>query len=141
VDDRFYLGAKIQITGGTGAGASSVITKYCGQSHSQCQGLESSGTVAGVSFTQDSVQNEIASDTIAASTLKLTLPATDGGGRAIVAGAAGIAICASRLTTVPRMTDYREATDCTGSMKGFNIYITSGTGAGGVGLIRAGPDA
>jgi hypothetical protein len=39
------------------------------------------------------------------------------------------------------MTDYREATDCTGSMKGFNIYITSGTGAGGVGLIRAGPDA
>ena len=141
VDDRFYVGAKIQITGGTGAGASSVITKYCGQSHSQCQGLESSGTVAGVLFTQDSVQNEIANDTIAASTLKLTLPATDGGGRAIVAGAAGIAICASRLTTVPRMTDYREATDCTGSMKGFNIYITSGTGAGGVGLIRAGPDA
>ena len=141
VDDRFYVGAKIQITGGTGAGASSVITKYCGQSHSQCQGLESSGTVAGVSFTQDSVQNEIASDTIAASTLKLTLPATDGGGRAIVAGAAGIAICASRLTTVPRMSDYREATDCTGSMKGFNIYITGGTGAGGVGLIRAGPDA
>jgi hypothetical protein len=141
VDDRFYVGAKIQITGGTGAGASSVITKYCGQSHSQCQGLESSGTVAGVSFVEDSVQNEIAGDTIAASTLKLTLPATDGGGRAIVAGAtANIANCASRLTTVPRMTDYREAADCTGSMKGFNIYITGGTGAGGVGLIRAGPD-
>ncbi len=140
VDDRFYVGSKIQITGGTGAGASSVITKYCGQSHSQCQGLESSGTLAGVSFTEHSVENESPSDTIAASTLMLTLPATDGGGRAIVAGAANIAICASRLT-MPRMTDYREAADCKGSMKGFNIYITGGTGAGGVGLIRAGPDA
>ena len=139
-DDRFYVGAKIQITGGTGVGASSVITKYCGQSHSQCQGLESTGTLAAVSFNEDSVTIEAAADTIVASTLKLTLPATDGGGRALVAGAANIATCASRITTLPRMTDYREAADCTGSMKGFNIYITSGTGAGGVGLIRAGPD-
>jgi hypothetical protein len=139
-DDRFYVGAKIQITGGTGVGASSVITKYCGQSHSQCQGLENTGTLAGVAFTEDSVNIENTADTIVASTLKLTLPATDGGGRALVAGAANIATCGSRITTLPRMTDYREATDCTGSMKGFNIYITSGTGAGGVGLIRAGPD-
>jgi len=139
-DDRFYVGAKIQITGGTGVGASSVITKYCGQSHSQCQGLENTGTLAGVAFTEDSVNIENIADTIVASTLKLTLPATDGGGRALVAGAANIATCGSRITTLPRMTDYREAADCTGSMKGFNIYITSGTGAGGVGLIRAGPD-
>jgi len=144
-DDRFYVGAKIQITGGTGVGASSVITKYCGQSHSQCQGLENTGTLAGVDFTEDSAQNEISGDTIVASTLKLTLPATDGGGRVLAlptgAGAADVATCPSRITTLPRMTDYREAADCTGSMKGFNIYITSGTGAGGVGLIRAGPDS
>ena len=52
---------------------------------------------------------------------------------------AGFAIGANRLNS-PYMTDYSDATDCTGTMKGFNIYITSGTGAGGVGLIRAGPD-
>lgn len=133
--DRFYVGSKIQITGGTGAGASAVITKYCGQTHAACQGLESTGTFSAVSF----VQEQDANDKYIASTLKLRIPSTDAGGRSIAYGTANIATCASRLNS-PYMTDYSDATDCTGTMKGFNIYITSGTGAGGVGLIRAGPD-
>jgi len=135
-DDFYYVGSKIQITGGLGAGASSVITRYCGQTHATCQGLESTGTLADVAFTQDLD----AAHTNIASTLLITLPAVDGGGRTIAAGAAGIATCASRKVS-PYMTDYRDVADCTGSMKGFNIYITGGTGAGSVGLIRAGPDA
>jgi hypothetical protein len=133
--DRFYVGSKIQITGGAGAGASAVVTKYCGQTHAACQGLESTGTLTAVSFTQ---QNDASSKNIA-STLKVRIPSTDAGGRSIGFGLAGQAECANRLNS-PYMTDYSDATDCTGTMKGFNIYITSGTGAGGVGLIRAGPD-
>jgi len=133
--DRYYVGSKIQITGGAGAGASSVITKYCGQTHSACQGLESTGTFTQVSFTQQ----QDASDKYIASTLKLRIPSTDAGGRSIAFGSANQADCASRLNS-PFMTDYSLAADCMGSMKGFNIYITSGTGAGSVGLIRAGPD-
>jgi len=135
-DDRYYVGSKIQITGGTGAGASAVITRYCGQTHATCQGLESTGTLNTVSFAQDLDTNKLNT----ASTLLLELPPVDGGGRSIAAGAPTIATCSSRLTS-PYMTDYTTATDCTGSMKGFNIYITGGTGAGSVGLIRAGPDA
>jgi len=135
-DDLYYVGSKIQITGGTGAGASSVITRYCGQTHASCQGLESTGTLAAVAFTQDLDT----ANTNIASTLLITLPTIDGGGRSIAAGAADIATCAS-LKVSPYMTDYRDVAECTGSMKGFNIYITGGTGAGSVGLIRAGPDS
>lgn len=135
-DDRFYVGAKIQITGGTGAGASAVITKYCGQTHSTCQGLTSTGTLTAVAKTTTIINHNVE----VASTLMLRLPEVDGGGRSIAYGAANIANCATRLN-FPYMTDYSEAPDCTGSMKGFNIYITSGPGAGSVGLIRAGPDS
>ena len=141
-DDLYYVGSKIQITGGTGAGASSVITRYCGQTHASCQGLESTGTLAAVAFTQDldADGGGLGPNTNIASTLLIKLPTVDGGGRSIAAGAADIATCASRKVS-PYMTDYRDVADCTGSMKGFNIYITGGTGAGSVGLIRAGPDA
>lgn len=115
-----------------------MITKYCGQTHSTCQGLTSAGTFTQVSKTSQYIGASPPSIEIA-STVLLRLPAVDGGGRAIVFGASGIATCASRLN-FPYMTDYSEAADCTGSMKGFNIYITSGPGAGSVGLIRAGPD-
>lgn len=134
--DRFYVGSKIQITGGAGAGASAVVTKYCGQTHAACQGLESTGTLTAVNFEDEETD---ASNKNIASTLKVRIPSTDAGGRSIAFGSAGQAVCASRLNS-PYMTDYSDAADCTGTMKGFNIYITSGTGAGGVGLIRAGPD-
>jgi hypothetical protein len=114
-----------------------VITRYCGQTHAKCAGLESSGSLANVAFTA----NLDGSNKQIASTLLLTLPAIDNGGRAIVADSGGTsnAICATRLNS-PYMTDYTTNSDCTGTMKGFNIYITGGTGAGQVGLIRAGPD-
>ena len=116
-------------------GNSAVITKYCGQTHSACTGLESSGTFASVGNSEHTVDG-----TVVASTLLLQLPATDNGGRSIVAGNANDATCATRHN-VPYMTNYAyKAGDCAGTLKGFNIYITGGTGAGQVGLIRAGPD-
>ena len=81
-------------------GNSAVITKYCGQTHSACTGLESSGTFASVGNSEHTVDG-----TVVASTLLLQLPATDNGGRSIVAGNAGDATCATRHN-VPYMTNY-----------------------------------
>lgn len=128
VFDNYYVGSRINIVSGTGAGASSVITSYCGQTHTSCAGLDSSGQISGVDFDQHIGASVVGANSNYASTLLLTLPVTDGGGRAIPT--TGDTTCADRLVS-PYMTDY-VGSDCTGSYTGLNIYITSGTGAGQV---------
>jgi hypothetical protein len=128
VFDNYYVGSRINIASGTGAGASSTITAYCGQTHTSCAGLDSSGQLSAIAFTQQTGAAVVGANVNYASTLKVTLPALDGGGRTIPT--TGDTTCADRLNS-PYMTDYVGA-DCTGSYQGLNMYITSGTGAGQV---------
>ena len=128
VFDNYYVGSRINIASGTGAGASSTITAYCGQTHTSCAGLDSSGQLSSIAFTQHTGVSVVGASVNHASTLLVTLPALDGGGRTIPT--TGDTTCADRLLT-PVMTDYVGA-DCTGSYQGLNMYITSGTGAGQV---------
>mmetsp|Transcript_44134 Transcript_44134/g.90091 ORF Transcript_44134/g.90091 Transcript_44134/m.90091 type:complete len:1350 (-) Transcript_44134:302-4351(-) len=129
--DNYYVGSRIAITGGTGAGASSTVSAYCGTFHTSCDGHDSTGTLSNVDF-----QMESDAVGIIASTLKLRLPAVDGGGRNVPND--GTTTCSDRLNS-PYMTSYTQS--CSGKYQDLNIYITRGTGAGQVGLIRAGPDA
>jgi len=145
--DNYYTGSTITITGGTGVGQSSRITSYCGVAHTSCEGTDSTGTVQAVSYIQKEtdLSNAVVTRTYpssqpsVASELRIRLPTVDGSGRSITAGAAGIAVCSTALSS-PYMTTYSGA-DCTGTYVNKNIYITRGTGAGQVGLIRAGPDS
>ena len=97
VFDNYYVGSRINIVSGTGAGASSVITSYCGQTHTSCAGLDSSGQISGVDFDQHLGASVVGANSNYASTLLLTLPVTDGGGRAIPT--TGDTTCADRLVS------------------------------------------
>ena len=145
--DNYYVGSTITITGGSGVGASSRITAYCGLAHTSCEGMDSSGTLQAVAVTQHELDLSNAlqtrssypsSLTNVASTVKVRLPAVDGSGKS-VPNTLGDTTCASHLVS-PYMTTYSGG-DCIGTYIGKNIYITKGTGSGQVGLIRAGPDS
>uniref|UniRef100_A0A6U5Y2G0 Pyrrolo-quinoline quinone repeat domain-containing protein n=2 Tax=Guillardia theta TaxID=55529 RepID=A0A6U5Y2G0_GUITH len=132
-EDSYYVGSKISITQGTGAGASSVISAYCGWSHASCEGVDNAGDFQSVAF---SMYKDSSSKNVASS-LVIKLPAIDRGGRRTPNS--GQITCSSQYKT-PYMTTY-SGSDCFGPYAGMNVFISSGTGAGQVGLVRAGPNS